>query len=69
MSCVEIFYTKYNLKILVALNIEGIIEGFKVKIDDHKILVYLKYNLLNKCMLFRNTKLVSTPGRRHIENL
>jgi ribosomal protein S8 len=62
MSSVEVLYTLLNLRVLVVLNLEGIIEGFKI--FDNSIIVYLKYNFLNKLMLFRNTKLVSTPGRR-----
>jgi ribosomal protein S8 len=62
MSSVTVLYTLSNLRILVVLNLEGIIEGFKVV--NGEIIVFLKYNFLNKLMLFRNTKLVSTPGRR-----
>jgi len=49
------------------MNLEGIIEGFKV-IDQH-IYIYLKFNFLNKLMLFKNTKLVSTPDVVNIESL
>jgi ribosomal protein S8 len=62
MYSVDILYTISNLRVLVVLNLEGIIEGFKVV--DGFIVVFLKYNFLNRLMLFKNTKLVSTPGRR-----
>ena len=62
MSNVSILYTLSNLRVLIVLNLEGIIEGFKVV--NNFITVFLKHNFLNRFMLFRNTKLVSSPGRR-----
>jgi ribosomal protein S8 len=67
MYTVSVSYTLFNLRVLVVLNSEGIIEGFKV-IED-SIIVNLKYNFLNKLMLFKNTKLISTPGRRQYWSL
>jgi ribosomal protein S8 len=62
MSSVTVLYTLSNLRLLIVLNFEGLIEGFKVVSRD--IVVFLKYNFLNRLMLFKNTKLISTPGRR-----
>lgn len=62
MSSVTVLYTLSNLRLLIVLNYEGLIEGFKVVSRD--IVVFLKYNFLNRLMLFKNTKLISTPGRR-----
>lgn len=62
MYSVNVLYSISNLRILIVLNYEGFIEGFRVFKDI--IIVYLKYNYLNNCMLFKNTKLISTPGRR-----
>lgn len=62
MYSVNVLYSISNLRVLIVLNYEGFIEGFRVFKDI--IIVYLKYNYLNNCMLFKNTKLISTPGRR-----
>ena len=67
MYSVNVLYSISNLRILIVLNYEGFIEGFRVFKDI--IIVYLKYNYLNNCMLFKNTKLISTPGRRIYWNL
>lgn len=67
MYSVNVLYSISNLRILISLNYEGFIEGFRVLKDC--IVVYLKYNYLNNCMLFKNTKIVSTPGRRIYWNL
>lgn len=62
MYSVNVLYSLYNLRILMVLNFEGIIEGFRVK--NNYIIVFLKFNFLNNCMLFKYTKLISTPGHR-----
>jgi ribosomal protein S8 len=67
MYSVNVLYSISNLRILIVLNYEGFIEGFRVLKDI--IIVFLKYNYLNNCMLFKNTKLISTPGRRVYLNL
>lgn len=48
MITVNILYNKTNLKILMILFYEGFIEGFRVLSDF--ILVFLKYNFLNRCL-------------------
>lgn len=62
MYSVNVLYSISNLRILIVLNFEGFIEGFRVL--NNIIIVYLKYNYLNNSMLFKNSKLISTPGRR-----
>lgn len=62
MYSVNVLYSISNLRILIVLNFEGFIEGFRVIGND--IIVFLKYNFLNNCILFKNSKLISTPGRR-----
>lgn len=66
-SCKFIYTVKVsnninNLKILTLLNHEGFIEGFRVYYDF--VLVFLKYNFMNRLLLFRTVSLISTPGRR-----
>lgn len=67
MYTTNVDYTINNLKTLVLLNNEGIVEGFRV--SQNKILVFLKYNILNHMMLFKKTKIVSTPGNRQFWSL
>lgn len=62
MYSVNVLYSISNLRILIILNYEGFIEGFRVL--NEFIIVFLKYNYLNNCMLFKNTKLISMPGHR-----
>lgn len=62
MYTINVNYTLRNLKTLVLLNNEGFIEGFRV--FQNNILVFLKYNIINHMMLFKNTKLISTPGNK-----
>ena len=59
---VKVSFNKINLRLLILFNIEGIIEGFRVL--KGFILVFLRYSYLNIFMLFKNVKLISTPGRR-----
>jgi len=71
MKSVDVLYTISNLRVLLVLRNEGIVEGFKVvsalRIDF--VIVFLKYNFLNKLMLFKNTKIISTPGHRQYWSL
>src|ERR1700723_3203423 len=59
---VSVTFSKSNLRFLMLLFVEGIIEGFKISNDF--ILVFLKKMQFNCFLLFRTVKLFSTPGHR-----
>ena len=59
---VNVSFSILNLRFLILLNVEGLIEGFKVFEDF--VLVFLKKLQFNHFLLLRSVKLVSTPGRR-----
>lgn len=59
---VNVSFSILNLRFLILLNVEGLIEGFKV--FENFVLVFLKKLQFNHFLLLRSVKLVSTPGRR-----
>lgn len=62
LSETKVLYSLMNLRFLVLLTKEGIIEGFRV--FNEFIIVFLKRNIFNYSFLFKFSKLISTPGKR-----
>ena len=62
LNSVLVLYNILNLRFLLLLNVEGVIEGFRVV--GHSILVFLKFSYLNLYMVFKNVKILSSPGNR-----
>lgn len=59
---VIVLYNLITLKLLSLLLKEGYIEGFTISFFN--IQVFIKFNFITNKFLFKNIKLISTPGRR-----